>query len=73
MYRRAPGGPSQSGGRGSACLALLGITVIQTSASGLTLLDLSSALRYKITGDVLAVAVIVEILARRSRVSHGRA
>ena len=53
--------------------ALLGIIVIQSIASGLTLLDLSSALRYMITGGVLAIAVIVDALARRSRVSHGRA
>lgn len=67
------GGTSLFGGRGSAYAALLGILVIQAIASGLTLLDLSSALRYMITGGVLAVAVIVDSLARRSRVSHGRA
>lgn len=67
------GGTSLFGGRGSAYSALLGIIVIQSIASGLTLLDLSSSLRYMITGAVLAVAVIVDSLARRSRVSHGRA
>lgn len=67
------GGTSLFGGRGSAYSALLGIIVIQAIASGLTLLDLSSSLRYMITGGVLAVAVIVDSLARRSRVSHGRA
>ena len=67
------GGTSLFGGRGSAYSALLGIIVIQSIASGLTLLDLSSALRYMITGGVLAIAVIVDALARRSRVSHGRA
>ncbi len=67
------GGTSLFGGRGSAYSALLGIIVIQSIASGLTLLDLSSSLRYMITGCVLAVAVIVNSLARRSRVSHGRA
>ena len=41
--------------------------------SELTLLNLSSSLRYMITGGVLAIAVIVDSLARRSRVSHGRA
>jgi D-xylose transport system permease protein len=61
------------GGRGSAYSALLGIIVIQSIASGLTLLDLSSSLRYMITGGVLAIAVIVDSLARRTRVSHGRA
>ncbi|WP_409188162.1 sugar ABC transporter permease [Bradyrhizobium sp. RDM4] len=67
------GGTSLFGGRGSAYSALLGIIVIQSIASGLTLLDLSSSLRYMITGAVLAVAVIVDSLARRSRLSHGRA
>ena len=67
------GGTSLFGGRGSAYSALLGIIVIQSIASGLTLLDLSSSLRYMITGGVLATAVIVDSLARRSRVSHGRA
>ncbi len=67
------GGTSLFGGRGSAYSALLGIIVIQSISSGLTLLDLSSSLRYMITGGVLAIAVIVNSLARRSRVSHGRA
>lgn len=67
------GGTSLFGGRGNAYSALLGIIVIQSIASGLTLLDLSSSLRYMITGAVLAIAVIVDSLARRSRVSHGRA
>ena len=67
------GGTSLFGGRGSAYSALLGVIVIQSIASGLTLLDLSSSLRYMITGAVLAIAVIVDSLARRSRVSHGRA
>ena len=66
------GGTSLFGGRGSAYAALLGIIVIQSISSGLTLLDLSSSLRYMITGGVLAVAVIVDSLARRSRASHGR-
>ncbi len=67
------GGTSLFGGRGSPYSALLGIIVIQSISNGLTLLDLSSALRYMITGGVLAVAVIVDSLARKSRVSHGRA
>ena len=67
------GGTSLFGGRGSAYSALLGIIVIEAISNGLTLLDLSSSLRYMITGGVLAIAVIVDSLARRSRVSHGRA
>jgi len=67
------GGTSLFGGRGSAWSALLGILVIQSISNGLTLLNLSSSLRYMITGAVLAVAVIVDSLARQSRASHGRA
>lgn len=67
------GGTSLFGGRGSAYSAVLGILVIQAISNGLTLLNLSSSLRYMITGAVLAIAVIVDSLARRSRVSHGRA
>ena len=67
------GGTSLFGGRGSSWSALLGIIVIQSIANGLTLLSLSSSLRYMITGGVLAIAVIVDSLARQSRVSHGRA
>ncbi|MCB5203490.1 sugar ABC transporter permease [Neorhizobium sp. T786] len=66
------GGTSLFGGRGSAYSALLGIIVIQAISNGLTLLNLSSSLRYMITGGVLAVAVIVDSLARRSRAAHGR-
>ncbi|RAR65792.1 D-xylose transport system permease protein [Paraburkholderia unamae] len=67
------GGTSLFGGRGSAWSAVLGIIVIQSIASGLTLLNLSSSLRFMITGAVLAIAVIVDSLARQSRVTHGRA
>ena len=67
------GGTSLFGGRGSAFSALLGIIVIQSIANGLTLLNLSSSLRYMITGAVLAIAVIVDSLVRQSRASHGRA
>src|SRR5919202_4933524 len=67
------GGTSLFGGRGSAWSAMLGIVVIQSISSGLTLLNLSSSFRFMITGIVLAVAVAVDSLARKSRVSHGRA
>jgi D-xylose transport system permease protein len=67
------GGTSLFGGRGSAYSALLGIIVIQSISSGLTLLNLSSALRFMITGAVLAVAVMVDSLARKSRTAHGQA
>ena len=67
------GGTSLFGGRGSAYSALLGILVIQSISNGLTLLNLSSAYRYMITGAVLALAVLIDSLARRSRAQHGTA
>jgi ABC-type xylose transport system permease subunit len=67
------GGTSLFGGRGSAYSALLGILVIQSISSGLTLMNLDSSLRYMITGGVLLLAVIIDSLSRRSRRSHGRA
>jgi D-xylose transport system permease protein len=67
------GGTSLFGGRGSAFSALLGILVISSIASGLTLLNLDSSYRFVITGLVLAVAVAIDSLARKSRASHGRA
>lgn len=66
------GGTSLFGGRGSAYSALLGTLVIGAIASGLTLLNLDSSYRFIITGLVLAIAVAVDSLARRSRASHGR-
>lgn len=67
------GGTSLFGGRGSAFSALLGILVITAIASGLTLLNLDSSYRFVITGLVLAIAVAIDSLARKSRASHGRA
>jgi D-xylose transport system permease protein len=67
------GGTSLFGGRGSAFSALLGTLVIAAIASGLTLLNLDSSYRFIITGLVLAVAVAIDSVARKSRASHGRA
>jgi D-xylose transport system permease protein len=67
------GGTSLFGGRGSAFSALLGIVVIQSISSGLTLLNLDSSLRFMVTGLVLVVAVGLDSVARRSRASSGRA
>jgi D-xylose transport system permease protein len=67
------GGTSLFGGRGGAWSALLGIFVIQSISSGLTLLNLDSSVRFMITGAVLLLAVIIDSLSRRSRASHGTA
>lgn len=66
------GGTSLFGGRGSAFAALLGVLVIQSISSGLTLLNLDSSYRFIITGCVLLVAVGLDSAARRSRQAHGR-
>lgn len=60
------GGTSLFGGRGSAWSALLGILVIQSISSGLTLLNLDTSVRYVITGVVLALAVLIDSVVRRA-------
>lgn len=67
------GGTSLFGGRGTAFAAVLGVLVIQSISSGLTLLSLDSSYRFFVTGVVLLLAVGVDSLARRTRTSHGRA
>ncbi len=67
------GGTSLFGGRGSAWAALVGIIVITSITSGLTLLNLSSGYRFMVTGAVLLLAVALDSVARRSRASHGKA
>jgi simple sugar transport system permease protein/D-xylose transport system permease protein len=66
-------GTSLFGGRGNAFAALLGILVIQSISSGLTLLNLDSSFRFMVTGLVLALAVALDAVARPSRAPHGRA
>jgi simple sugar transport system permease protein/D-xylose transport system permease protein len=67
------GGASLFGGRGTAFSALLGIVVIQSISSGLTLLNLDSSVRFMVTGVVLVLAVIVDSISRRTRAATGRA
>ena len=67
------GGASLFGGRGTAFAALLGIFVIQSISSGLTLLNLDSSVIFMITGVVLVLAVTVDSLSRRKRAAAGRA
>ncbi|GAB2851833.1 sugar ABC transporter permease [Microbacterium insulae] len=67
------GGASLFGGRGSAFSALLGIIVIQSISSGLTLLSMDSSVQFMITGIVLVLAVIVDSISRRTRAATGRA
>jgi len=61
------GGTSMYGGRGSAWSALLGILIIQSISTGLTLLNQDQSVRSIVTGLVLAVAVVIDALQRRIR------
>jgi ABC-type xylose transport system permease subunit len=61
------GGTSLFGGRGSAWSALVGILVVQSISTGLTLLNLDQSARLVVTGLVLAVAVTIDALQRRAR------
>ncbi len=66
------GGTSLFGGRGSAWSAVLGVAVIHVISSGLTLLNADGSLRSIVTGVVLALAVTVDAVSRRSRNLPGR-
>jgi D-xylose transport system permease protein len=60
------GGTSLFGGRGSVWSALLGALVVGSVANGLDLLGVSSAARSLVTGLVLALAVGLDTVSRRS-------
>ena len=64
------GGTSLFGGRGSAWSALVGILVIQSISTGLTLLNLDTSARLVVTGLVLALAVTIDALQRRARENY---
>ncbi len=61
------GGTSLFGGRGSAWSAVLGVLVIQSIANGLTLMNVDQAARYMVTGAVLLLAIIIDMLMRKRR------
>ncbi|MEN0130345.1 MAG: hypothetical protein AAGC49_12950 [Brevundimonas sp.] len=61
------GGTSMYGGRGSAWSALLGILIIQSISTGLTLLNQDQSVRFVVTGLVLGIAVLIDALQRRAR------
>jgi D-xylose transport system permease protein len=65
-------GTSLFGGRGSVWTALLGALVIGSISNGMDLLGYESSIKFMVTGGVLAAAVIVDALARRSRQAAGR-
>ncbi|NUT35744.1 MAG: sugar ABC transporter permease [Hamadaea sp.] len=61
------GGASLFGGRGRSYAALLGILVIQSITNGMLLLNVDSSVRYMVTAAVLATAVAIDSVTRRSR------
>jgi D-xylose transport system permease protein len=65
------GGTSLFGGRGSVWSALLGALVVGSVANGLDLLGVSSAARSLVTGLVLALAVGLDTVSRRSTDAGG--
>ena len=67
------GGTSLFGGRGTTWSAVLGMLVIQSISSGMSITDTPTAIQFVITGGVLFAAVVIDALARRSQETHGRA
>jgi D-xylose transport system permease protein len=65
-------GTSLFGGRGSVWTALLGALVIGSISNGMDLLAYESSTKFMVTGGVLALAVVVDALARRQRQQAGR-
>ncbi|MDH6224180.1 MULTISPECIES: sugar ABC transporter permease [Streptomyces] len=67
------GGTSLFGGRGTVWSALLGMLVIQSISTGLSLLNMEASIQYMITGAVLLGAVVIDSVSRRSQKAAGRA
>jgi D-xylose transport system permease protein len=67
------GGTSLFGGRGTAWSALLGALVIGSISNGMDLLGKSSEVKFMVTGAALLAAATIDAVARRGRISSGRA
>jgi D-xylose transport system permease protein len=67
------GGTSLFGGRGAVRSAILGAIVIAMIDNGLGLLNVSSAVKFIVTGIVLLVAVTLDSVSRRRSAAAGRA
>ncbi|MCC6617356.1 MAG: ABC transporter permease [Anaerolineae bacterium] len=61
------GGTSLFGGRGKVVSALLGALVVASVENGMGLLNVSSGVKFVVTGLVLLAAVIIDALSRRSQ------
>ncbi|WP_431772679.1 sugar ABC transporter permease [Streptomyces cucumeris] len=66
------GGTSLFGGRGSVWSAMLGMLVIGSISSGMSLLGVANSVQYMITGGVLLAAVVIDSVSRRTQRSAGR-
>ncbi len=66
------GGTSLFGGYGKVTSALLGAMVIASIENGMDLLGLASGVKFVITGIVLLLAVMVDVLSKRREGSPGR-
>jgi D-xylose transport system permease protein len=65
------GGTSLFGGRGKVSSAVLGALVVTSVENGMGLLNLSSGVKFIITGLVLLAAVIIDALSRRRQIRAG--
>jgi D-xylose transport system permease protein len=65
-------GVSLFGGRGSVWGALLGALVIGSISNGMDLLALQSSVKFMVTGGVLLVALVLDAIARKRRLAHGK-
>jgi D-xylose transport system permease protein len=66
------GGTSLFGGRGTVVSAVLGALVVASVENGMGLLNVSSGVKFVVTGLVLLAAVIIDALSRRQQQVSGR-
>lgn len=66
------GGTSLFGGRGKVVSAVLGALVVASVENGMGLLNVSSGVKFVVTGLVLLAAVVIDALSRRGQANAGR-
>ncbi|MCK6580899.1 MAG: sugar ABC transporter permease [Anaerolineae bacterium] len=65
------GGTSLFGGRGKVYSAILGALVVSSVENGMGLLNVSSGVKFVVTGLVLLAAVVIDAISRRSQQRSG--
>lgn len=65
------GGTSLFGGRGKVSSAILGALVVASVENGMGLLNVSSGVKFVVTGLVLLAAVVIDAISRRSQQRSG--